>query len=116
MRTTNVSVDVATEVRSTPSPCAVEPVTTANDRATPRWVTGIPAAAGAAIAADTPGTTSHGDAGRRAGQQLLAAAAEHERIAALQTDDRRAGQALARTSIDSISACGTGARPGSFPT
>ena len=38
----------------------------------------------------------HGDAGRRAREHLLAASAEHERVAALQPDDRRAPRAHAR--------------------
>ena len=56
--TTSVSVDVATRARSTSSPWAVLPVTTAKLCATPRCVTGIPASAGAATALVMPGTTS----------------------------------------------------------
>ena len=53
----------------------------------PRWVTGMPAAAGTATALVTPGTTRTVDPGGSAGQDLLAASAEHERVAALQPDD-----------------------------
>jgi len=56
-----VSVAVARRAQSgaAPSPHAW-PVTTANDAATPRRVKGMPAAAGAATADVTPGTTSQG--------------------------------------------------------
>jgi hypothetical protein len=61
---TSVSTAVAMRPRSVASGSwagpAVYAVTTANDRATPRWVTGIPAAAGAATALVMPGITSHG--------------------------------------------------------
>ena len=61
IRTTRVSVAVAMRVRSMVSAaCAVEPVTTANDRATERWVIGMRAAAGAATALVMPGTISTG--------------------------------------------------------
>ena len=46
------------------SPPARCPVTNATDAATPRWVTGIPAAAGAASAALTPGITRTGTPAR----------------------------------------------------
>ena len=52
----------------------------------------MPAAAGAATAADTPGTTSHGDARGGARRHLLAAPTEDERVAALQADDGRAAE------------------------
>ncbi len=45
---------------------------------------GMPADAGTAEIADTPGTTSNGEPGGREGERLLAAAPEHERVAALQ--------------------------------
>ena len=50
----------------------------------PRCVTGIPAAAGAAITDDTPGTTSKSIAGGGQRQRFLAATPEDERVAALQ--------------------------------
>ena len=45
---------------SPPSAPPTRPVTTVTDEATPRWVTGMPAIAGAAKADVTPGTTSKG--------------------------------------------------------
>ena len=54
---------VATRDQSTAGPSAQPsscPVTTANDDATPRRVTGIPTLSGTAIAELTPGTTSYG--------------------------------------------------------
>ena len=56
----------------------------------PRCVTGMPAYAGAAIALVTPGTTSNGTPAARQRLGLFAAAAEHERVAALQPHDGRA--------------------------
>ena len=53
----------------------------------PRWVTGMPASAGAAIAELMPGTISNGIAGRRQRERFFAAAAEHERVAALEPHD-----------------------------
>ena len=70
------------------------PVTTVNEVASPRWVTGIPAAAGAAIALVTPGTTSKGTPRGRQGLGLLAPAAEDERVAALQAHDPPAAAAV----------------------
>ncbi len=52
-----------------------------------RWVSGMPASAGAAIAELTPGMTVTGHTGRGAGQQLFAAATEDEVVAALQPHD-----------------------------
>ena len=69
------------------------PVTIVTLVDTPRCVTGMPAYAGAAIALVMPGTTSNGDAGRDARLGFLAAAPEHERVAALQPHDRRTGAA-----------------------
>src|SRR4051795_7482198 len=78
------------------------PVTKATAEAASRWVTGMPAYAGAATPAVTPGTTSKATpavasasassprpapkAPPRRGERLrlLAAAAEHERVAALE--------------------------------
>ncbi len=45
---------------SAPGAPPTRPVTTVTDEATPRWVTGMPATAGAANAEVTPGTTSNG--------------------------------------------------------
>ena len=63
MRITSVSTAVARRSQSTPPaalPGSSWPVTTANEDERPRWVTGIPAAAGTATADETPGTTSTG--------------------------------------------------------
>jgi hypothetical protein len=56
IKTTSVSTAVAMEDRSISSPCAQLAVTTAKLRSSPRCVTGMPAAPGAAIALVTPGT------------------------------------------------------------
>ena len=69
------------------------PVTNATAEARSRWVTGIPAYAGAATPAVTPGTTSNGTPRGPQRLGLLAAAAEHERVTALQADDAPAGRA-----------------------
>ena len=53
----------------------------------PRCVTGMPASSGAATAVVTPGTTSNGTPAMRQRQCFLAAAAEDERVAALEPDD-----------------------------
>ena len=66
------------------------PETTRNADATPRCVTGMPAGAGAAIALLMPGTTSYGHAGALQRERFFAAAAEHERVAALQPHDAAA--------------------------
>ena len=85
------------DARSTSSPCAVLAVTTAKLCATPRCVTGIPAAAGAAIAElVTPGNDLERHARASARERLLAAAAEHERVAALQPHDDVSRRARAR--------------------
>ena len=60
------------------------PVTTVTEVDTVRWVTGMPAAAGAANAELTPGHHLDVDTGPTQGLGLLAAAAEHERVPALQ--------------------------------
>ena len=61
MRTTSVSTPMARRSHSTrDDPHASWPVTTANEVATPRCVTGMPAYAGTATAELTPGTTSNG--------------------------------------------------------
>ena len=63
MRITSVPPARASDSQSTP-PGRVSsptwPVTTVTEVDRPRWVTGIPAAAGTAIAEVTPGTTSQG--------------------------------------------------------
>ena len=115
MSTTTVSAAVATLPRSTPPPCAVEPVTTVKDRATPRCVTGIPAAAGAATAAETPGTISHGTPA-----PMHAASSSPPRPNTNGSPPfRRTTVAPPRarsTRIRSISSCGIARRPGSLPT
>ena len=64
-------------------------------------MTGIPASAGAAIADETPGHDLERHARRGERLRLLAAATEHERIAALEPHDalalpRGAGRGAAR--------------------
>ena len=63
-----------------------------------RWVTGMPAYAGAAMAAVMPGTTSKRTPAAREGLALFAAAAEDEGVAALEADDAPAGAAPCSTS------------------
>ena len=62
----------------------------------------MPASAGAAIAVDRPGTTSYGDAGFLERERFLAAAAEHERVAALEAHDALA--ALGRADHQAVDA------------
>src|SRR5204862_119590 len=64
IRITRVSTAVARARRSLPLPFASVAVTTANPPLRPRWVTGMPARAGAATAEVTPGTTSNGTPAR----------------------------------------------------
>ena len=87
MSSTRVPSTAASDAQSRPS-CPDAMVTW---RARPRWVTGMPAAAGTATALVTPGHDLDGDARGEAGQGLLAAAAEHERVAALEPHDAAAG-------------------------
>ena len=85
--TTTVPPTLASERQSTSgSPARRWPVTTVNAAATPRWVTGTPAALGAPTADVTPGTTSNGTAGVEQRLGLLAATTEHVRVAALEAD------------------------------
>ena len=74
-------------------PC---PVTTVTDEARPRWVTGMPTAAGTPKADVTPGTTSQAMPGRRQRLDLLAAPAEEERVAPLEADHHGGRAARAR--------------------
>ena len=63
IRITRVSTAVASFLQSVASPSFAGsscPVSTAKEEAMPRWVTGIPAYAGTAMAELTPGTTSKG--------------------------------------------------------
>ena len=76
-----------------PAWCAV---TTTNDRATPRAVTGIPAAAGPAIALETPGTTSHGTP-----------AARHASSSSLPRPNTNGSPPLSRTTVRPALACCT---------
>ncbi len=87
----------AAQSRSGSPPEAAWPVTKVTAWARPRWVSGAPAPAAAARAALTPGTTWHCTPAARQACKLLAAAAEHERIAALQAHH---GQALAGEADD----------------
>ena len=62
MRTTSVPPARPSASQSTPTGAEASPtcpVTTVTEVASPRWVTGMPAAAGAAKAELTPGTTSY---------------------------------------------------------
>ena len=114
--TTTVPPTLASDRQSTSgSPARRWPVTTVNAAATPRWVTGTPAAAGAATADVMPGTTSNGDAGVEQRLGLLAAATEHERVAALEAHDAPALRGPARRAA-SRSAPGAPAGPGRLPT
>ena len=63
------------------------PVTKVTDVAVPRCVTGMPAYAGAAMPAVTPGTISNAHARFGERLRLLAAAPEDERVAALEPHD-----------------------------
>ena len=88
MRTTRVPPARASASQSGPAAPAVSPtrpVTTVTDEARPRWVTGIPSAAGTPKAEVTPGTTSQSMPAALEDLGLLAAPAEEERIAALET-------------------------------
>ena len=75
----------------------------------------MPAAAGAATDDVMPGTISNVDAGLVQGERLLAAAAEHERVAALEPDDALALARPSSTSSAEIISWGIG-RPGRLPT
>ena len=90
-------------------------MTNATALAASRWVTGMPAYAGAATPAVTPGTTSNATPAAAQRLGLLAAAAEHERVASLQAHDRRARPTRARPAAASISACGIDGPPPSLP-
>ena len=70
-------------------------MTTVKLVASPRCVTGMPAYAGHGDRADVmPGTTSNGTPAASERLGLLAAAAEHERVAALEPHDACAGRAV----------------------
>ena len=68
------------------------PDTTVKSAATPRWVSGIPAIGRRRERRTDPGNDRHRHSGGNAGEPLLAAAAEHERVAALQAHHPLAGQ------------------------
>ena len=83
--------------RSLPLVGSSWPVTTVKLVDSPRCVTGnARRTRRAAIALVMPGTTSNGDAGVAARLGLFAAAAEHERVAALQPHDLEPGRAARR--------------------
>ena len=73
----------------------------------------MPAAAGAATADDDAGHDLEGDAGGGERQGLLAAATEHERVAALEAHDAGGRRGRAGRAASLISSCGTGA-PGAL--
>ena len=87
MKTTSVPGVAARCAKSRSSPEAEWPDTSVTCAETPRCVTGMPADAGTADSAETPGTTSNGHAGLGERERLLAAAAEDERVAALEAHD-----------------------------
>ncbi len=64
----------------------------------PRWVTGMPGVGGRGDAGGHAGHDLEGDAGGAQRLRLLAAAAEHERVAALQAHDGPAGPRACSTS------------------
>ena len=72
----------------------MRPVTTVTDEAMPRWVTGMPTAAGTPKADDTPGTTSQAIPACVSASRLLAAAAEEEGVATLQAHHHRGAPAV----------------------
>ena len=86
------------------------PVTNATALAAPRNVTGMPAYAGAAMPAVTPGTTSKSIPSAAQHARLLAAAAEDERVAALQPHDGLARRARARRAAARSPPAGPAAR------
>ena len=63
-----------------------------------------------------PGTISKAIPAARSAQRLLAAAAEHERVAALQPHDRPARPGRARAAAPRSRSCGTASPPPSLPT
>ena len=80
-----------------------------------RCVTGMPASSGAATALLIPGTISNGNAGVRERQRLFPAAAEHERVAALEPDDAlAAARGANHQPVDEL--LETAWRPARFPT
>ena len=56
----------------------------------PRWVTGMPASAAAAIAELTPGTTSKATPAAASASAFFTAAPEHERVSPFETHDAAA--------------------------
>ena len=87
IRTTSVAAPGAIEPTTLAKRSASCPVVTRTAPLTPRCVTGIDAAAGAAKADDTPGHDLERHAGGLERERFFAAAAEHERIAALEAHD-----------------------------
>ena len=98
MKKTSVPGAAASAAKSSAS--ASCPATTVTCEATPRCVTGIPAADGHRRERRDAGDDLDRDTGRGERERLLAAAAEHERVAALEPDDV---EALARRSSTSSS-------------
>ena len=80
-----------------------------------RWVTGMPAYAGAAIADVMPGTISNGNTGFEQCLRFLAAAPEHEQVAALEAHDGLPVSASLTISAV-ISVCGRCVRLAFLPT
>ena len=88
IRITIVPPTLASDRQSTScSPARRCPVTTVNAADMPRWVTGTPAAAGAATLEVMPGTISNSTPCLLEGERFLSSPSEHERVAALQPHD-----------------------------
>ena len=97
MRMTMVPPAAATAAQSTGAPSLDSPswpVTSVAVEAQSRWVNGMPAAAGAATAEVTPGTTSQGIPAAATSAISSAAASEHERIATLEPADGPPGSRM----------------------
>ena len=92
MKKTSVPRTAASAAKSSrPGSCAATAVTLP---LTPRWVTGMPAAAGHSAERRDAGHDLERDAGRGEREGLLPAAPEDERVAALEADDRAALRAV----------------------
>ena len=106
MRITSVPPTRASASQSgPPAPAAspTRPVTTVTDEARPRWVTGMPTAAGTPKADVTPGTTSQGMPGLGQHLDLLAAPAEEEGVAPLEAHhDRGLPPVLDEQAVDLV--------------
>jgi len=98
-----------------PSLCAVVAVTIERLCARPRWVTGIPTAAGAAIAELTPGTTSNGTPASAQASASSPPRPNTNGSPPLSRTTARPDSARSTSSAE-IASCSMAARPGSLPT